>query len=315
MKNTDLLHLQHNIEHEIKSGMEAVLQQVNYGGTLQYFIPKFKAAIERRMRFVNMQLETETQNACSISCHFENEKEGLRYEVVLNEKTESEADENDSWPPKWWNGLTDWFNGDKNYSGSGWGHGARTRLSEALSLDHKASNIFETGVKSMLHAKSVTLEGQALHKIAVDPAMMNYESKLIDRAKADPKFGKQAFSFFGNSPIQFGGKRAPADMWDQLKKPFNPKYADTWKVAANELTWLVRNTAVSSTIGVDKEGKMTIKHRFSDVFDLRPSNERTSAYNITTLVLGYIYHDLAGGNDEMRIKASWEKTYQLIEKD
>lgn len=86
MDGTDLIHLQHNVAREIKSGMEVVLQQVNYGGTSDYLIPKFKTAIERRMRFVNMQLEVETQNACSISCHFETKRDGLRLKVRLEDR-------------------------------------------------------------------------------------------------------------------------------------------------------------------------------------------------------------------------------------
>lgn len=99
-------------------------------------------------------------------------------------------------------------------------------------------------------------------------------------------------------------------MWKQLKDPLNPEYAATWKVAMNELTWLVRSTTVSSTVNVSADGEITISHSFSDVFDLRPSEGRSPAYNTATKILGFLYHDVLGGNDQMRVNASWTKKYK-----
>ncbi|MBA5630351.1 SpvB/TcaC N-terminal domain-containing protein [Moheibacter lacus] len=221
---------------------------------------------------------------------------------------------NGDWPPKWWNQIKSWFNGSEDYKGSGWGHGLRTQIYESLGFDDKADNLIEAGVMSMLQSGEANLEGSALEKVSSDPAIISYEADLIEAAKSDPKFGKEAFSFLREKSVQFGGQRAEGDMWEQAKDPFNPKYKDTWKVAANELTWLVRSTNVKSVIGVSADGKMTISHRFSDIFDLRPSGVRSGAYNTATKVLGFLYHDLAGGNDKMRINANWNKTYQLIKK-
>ncbi len=77
----------------------------------------------------------------------------------------------------------------------------------------------------------------------------------------------------------------------------------------NELTWLVRSTTVYTTVGVNSEGKITMQQSFSDVFDLRPSAGRSDAYNKTTTIFGFLYHDVLGGNDKMRVNASWKKTY------
>lgn len=88
-------------------------------------------------------------------------------------------------------------------------------------------------------------------------------------------------------------------------------YADTWKVAGNELTWLVRSTTVNSQIDVNANGEITMTHSFSDIFDLRPSMERSDAYNNVTKVLGFLYHDVLGGNDQMRVNATWQKSYKL----
>ena len=98
-------------------------------------------------------------------------------------------------------------------------------------------------------------------------------------------------------------------MWEQLKDSLNPDYIDTWNVAGNALTWLVRSTKVKSVVSVSVDGKITIFHKFSDTFDLRPSPGRSTAYNRATRILGTLYHDIEGGNDQMRIKAKWSKTY------
>ena len=219
--------------------------------------------------------------------------------------------EKQEWPPKWWKELNNWFNGSSTYDGSGWGHGLREQIFKSLGLDNKGSNLIEVGIKSMLQAGEITLEGNSLEKIANDPVMISYETELISQAKADPKFHREAYAFLREKPVQFGGKRASEDMFEQIKDPFNPKYKDTWRVAANELTWLVRSTIIKSIISVNKSGYMTIEHKFSDIFDLRPSDYRTGAYNMATKILGFLYHDIAGGNDQMRVKATWKRNYQL----
>jgi hypothetical protein len=128
-------------------------------------------------------------------------------------------------------------------------------------------------------------------------------------AKANENYGKESFNFEKEGiSVQLGGKRAPQDMWEQLKDPFNPEYKDTWKVATNELTWLVRSVKVNSAVNVGADGTITINHSFTDVFDLRPSSGRNSAYNTATSILGFFYHDVFGGNDQMKISATWSTT-------
>lgn len=99
------------------------------------------------------------------------------------------------------------------------------------------------------------------------------------------------------------------NQWEQLKDPFNPKYAATWEVAANELTWLVRSTNVTTEVIVLKNGSVTMNHSFIDVFDLRPGKGRSSEYNRITSFFGFLYHDLVGGNDKMKVKATWTSTF------
>lgn len=208
-----------------------------------------------------------------------------------------------------------WFKGDPTYKGSGWGHGPRTQLKNLLGLDSNISNVAEAGVMSMLQADEVNVTGQALEKIKNDPAVKEFDQTIIQMAKNNPKFGKSDFEFTYNQGIQLGGKRAPDDMREQAKRFWDPKYRDTWKVAANELTWLVRSVYVKSEVSVSVSGLTTIKHSFSDIFDLRPSGGgRNEAYDATTKVLGFFYHDVCGGNDQMRVNATWKQVYQIKKK-
>ena len=58
---------------------------------------------------------------------------------------------------QWIKNIINWFNGNKNYKGSGWGHGLRTEIYEALELDDKAVSLPEAGVLSMLQRDEVEL--------------------------------------------------------------------------------------------------------------------------------------------------------------
>ena len=87
------------------------------------------------------------------------------------------------------------------------------------------------------------------------------------------------------------------------------------KSQLNELTWLVRSVYVKSEVSVSVSGLTTIKHSFSDIFDLRPpGGGRNEAYDATTKVLGFFYHDICGGNDQMRVNATWKQVYQIKKK-
>lgn len=131
-------------------------------------------------------------------------------------------------------------------------------------------------------------------------------------AVSNPDFGETDIDFYVRTSIQLGGNRAPGDMYEQAKRFWAPEYRDTWKVATNELTWLVRSVSVKSEVHVSATGLTTIKHSFTDVFDLRPSGgSRNKAYDQTCKVLGLLYHDICGGNDQMKVKANWQKVYQI----
>lgn len=84
-------------------------------------------------------------------------------------------------------------------------------------------------------------------------------------------------------------------------------------MAFKELTWLLRSIGVKSKINVDKNGSITIQHQFQDIFDLRPSDDgsRSYAYDMVSIITGFVYHDVAGGNDMMKIKGKWSNHYTV----
>src|ERR1041384_3659945 len=46
--------------------------------------------------------------------------------------------------------------------------------------------------------------------------------------------------------VEFGGKRAPDNLIGQLQHFWYGKYAPTWRVGANPLTWTLRHAEVTS---------------------------------------------------------------------
>ena len=198
---------------------------------------------------------------------------------------------------------------DPPYNGSGWGHNIRRFLYHRLGLSNNINNVVESGINSILQSNNVIVQGQALEKIKKDPAVIELEKNIIKTVKSNKNYGKNAFSYKDEVGKQLGGKRTPGSMWDQFKDPLNPKYRDTWSVAFDELTWLARSVTIEYGVSVTKEGAIDISYSFSDTFDLRPSENRSTEYNIACTILGFLYHDVCGGNDQMKVNASWNSLY------
>lgn len=215
----------------------------------------------------------------------------------------------------WQNNLVKWWKGDLKYSGSGWGHGARREIAELIGIKDgdNINSLFEAGIHSMLQAGEVDISKsqRLIRKINNDPEFLNYEKELIKKIINNPDFKKYNFTSNDKGYIQLGGKRAEGEMLEQFKQFYLPKNFDTWKVAVNELTWLLRSITVISTAHVDKNGNVTISHQFEDVLDLRPSEDgsRSYAYDMVSIITGFLYHDAAGGNDLMKIKGKWTNSY------
>ena len=192
---------------------------------------------------------------------------------------------------------------------SGYGHNMRRLIANTFNVSQNINNVFEAGLNSILQSNNVNVTGQALAKIKEDPAIKDLEKKYLESVQSNPQFGEKEFKVEYSNLIQFGGKRAPESMSEQFKDPFNPKYKDTWEVATNELTWLVRSATIKTIIIVTKDGNVFMNHSFKDKLDLRPSEGRSVEYNRVTSILGFLYHDILGGNDEMTVSASWSKAF------
>ena len=170
------------------------------------------------------------------------------------------------------------------------------------------SNIAVAGAKALLGYEDLNLTGSALNKVINSPATNALDKSLIERAIADPKYETEAYSFRYKTGVEYGGKRAPGDMTEQLLGFWKSQYRATWKVAGNELTWLLRHARVSGWVSVDKLGTITIQHSLYDVFDLRPSPGRSGAYRTVTRITGGMWHDILGAS-EPTINANWRTVY------
>lgn len=71
------------------------------------------------------------------------------------------------------------------------------------------------------------------------------------------------------------------------------------------MTWITRHANVQAQVKVAAQGKTYISYTLDDTFDLRPQGGRSGAYNTITTVTGILYHDVVGGNDQLKVQAHW----------
>ncbi len=127
--------------------------------------------------------------------------------------------------------------------------------------------------------------------------MQTAEKSFIGQLGSNEKLGKEDFIYRGVLSVQFGGSRGDGQgSWDVAK---------ILDVGLNSLTWLIRNTDVNASATVSKDGKVKITYSLSpnEKLDLRP-NSSELLYDIITSVLGFLYHDIGGGNDQMKTRAT-----------
>ena len=202
----------------------------------------------------------------------------------------------------------------EDYKGSGWGHKIRREVFHAACKylgqnPTSIENIYGAGFHSVLQSQTVQLTGQGLDKVKNDSAVINMQNSIVREVKSDPRYMKEDFFFSGRKGVQLGGMRAQEEMWKQALEIWKwaDEYSTTWGVAFNELTWLLRTISIYYNGQSTVAGKIVISYSFTDVFDLRPNwQTRSTEYNAACAVLGFIYHDLIGGNDELNLQATWE---------
>ena len=170
------------------------------------------------------------------------------------------------------------------------------------------SNVAEVGLMALLGYDNLTLTGSALIKVMTSSVSIGNDLALIRKAMSDPRYGNKAFSFSHKNSLEFGGKRAPGDMTDQLLGFWKPEYRDTWRVAGNELTWLLRHASVSGSVNVSADGSISISHSLYDVFDLQASPGRSQAYNMACTIFGTGWHGILGASSPT-INGYWTTTF------
>ncbi|MCW5921690.1 MAG: RHS repeat-associated core domain-containing protein [Saprospiraceae bacterium] len=209
------------------------------------------------------------------------------------------------------NQIFDWFNGvNVGYRGSGWGHGPRRWLSKQLGLGNTANNVFELVLHSQLQSSQVNFSGQLLDKVKSDPAMIEFQNNIIKILKLDPRFKNISFITKGRDQVRFGGERwsSQNENWGALNQNNPLMHGETWAVACRELTWATRHATIDYTATAKTDGTIVVYFHLSDVLDLSAQKGRSEAYNNISSALGFLYHDAAGGNINMKVNAEWQIT-------
>ena len=211
-------------------------------------------------------------------------------------------------------------NSFKSYLGAdpGWGTEARRAMFRAackyLGMDSsRVDNILMVGVHSMLQSNSISLTGSSLYKVKNDSAFLRKQEEIVEKIKNNPSYKIQEDSGSDRFGTQLGGQRARGEMWKQALEfwKWNSDYSATWDMAFNELTWTVRSVIIRYEYEVDLDGNIKFCYWFTDILDLRPSwGARSMEYNAICTVLGFLYHDVLGGSDELEIQAYWTTTIE-----
>lgn len=166
------------------------------------------------------------------------------------------------------------------------------------------NNVLGASLRELAGQNAISLDQDAIDLILNDPAWVEYRENqvenLVTQIQNDPRFGNEAFDLSGvTGDPEFGGQRGSFN-------PLDPSSVDTWRVAGNELTWLLRHADATTTAEVAADGTITLNHRIDDTLDLRPGENRSVAYNITTSIMGTIWHDILGG-EEAAITGEWNE--------
>lgn len=170
-----------------------------------------------------------------------------------------------------------------------------------------ANNGVELGIASVMNYSVVYFVGAIQKKIESDPAMKATQGSISSSVKNDPRYGKENFFLTGTQVVEFGGKRWSAK--DEAWGGFNSKnpilHKQTWEVAMRELTWALRHATVHYWVEVKADGTFNIEYRLFDTLDLSGSSSRSEAYSKISNALGYVYHDVVGGNKNLQTRATW----------
>ncbi|MGJ8737507.1 hypothetical protein [Zobellia laminariae] len=205
------------------------------------------------------------------------------------------------------------FRPNHNDGDAGWGTEIRQKIYQSacayMNVDpYEANNIIGVGLNSIFQSDYLEIRGELLEAIKIDPVILDRQKKIIDEIQHNPYHRIDPLDNSYSFSAQFGGTRnKKTEMWKQLLEvhKWSSDHYATWDVAFDELTWAVRSTVIYVDIKAPIDGTITIDWSFEDTLDLRPSKNRSLEYNAACAILGFVYHDLLGGSDEMKTKAKW----------
>lgn len=83
------------------------------------------------------------------------------------------------------------------------------------------------------------------------------------------------------------------------------KYPETWQMAYHPLTWIIGRQHVTAKVKVTSNGTVIVHYSFKDAtIDLKVGADKSETYK-KAAKLGEYWP----GNQEMKMDASWTKTY------
>ena len=168
------------------------------------------------------------------------------------------------------------------------------------------NNAASAAFRALAGQKEITLDKDATDGIQADPDFAKKEQDIVGRLQNDERYGKQDFTIEltdlykddkGKLLLELGGQRGQMDMTDQawhILDYKNPEIQKTWKVAANEQSWLLRHCTLSGTAHVSKDGTIKIDYKVKDTLDLSAQPGRDPEYNAISKVLGGVWHGAMG---------------------
>ena len=165
-----------------------------------------------------------------------------------------------------------------------------------LYKNNQADDLGELMTLALFREPEAEIIGGALDDIATDHVLDELQAEVVESITGNSQYGQVEFELEQEWSITFG------EMGN------NNMFED----AAQGQTWTVRAATVESTFSVSQSGDITADYLLTDTLDLEPdwySGARTGMsglfYNITTQVLGKVWHDVLGAS-YMRTTARWQ---------
>lgn len=219
--------------------------------------------------------------------------------------------------------------------GRPWGTEIRQRLAVTAGLKQDVNSFKEVLLNSVANSRTVNLGSHFIELLKSDRGMHDlYQiiQKQIFRDMASnvssdvpaEEVKLRTYTLQGKEIREFGGKSSDDNMIYQflytILFPLNSfsKYSDTWKVAFQELTWVLRHCTVEYLgtyhVVYNLYGYgffWELEFSIEDILDLRPHSGKKlsfgNPYDIVTSILGSVYHDILGNTDKLKIHVKWNE--------